>query len=167
MTLAQFFESINQNPRPVQMFLAIPPLVAGLALVFGKGEGHLSPWKYLYSILAYMASVPGIFAVTFSVYLFLFERKSIMDTNIYTQILPLVTMMLTLWLIKKNVNLNDVPGFDKIGNLVFMIVLVISMMWIMEKTHIYIFSFMPIWQFFLLFVGFLVLVRFLWVRMIK
>jgi hypothetical protein len=166
MTLGQFFESVTQNPTTVQIYLFIVPFIAFLALIFGKGEGHLSPWKYLYSGLVYLSSIPGIFAVTLSVYLFLFERRSIMDTNIYTQILPVLCMLVTLWLIRRNVELKDIPGFDKIGGLVFIIVLSISMMWIMEKTHIFVFTIMPFYQFVLMFVAFLILVRYLWSRVI-
>jgi hypothetical protein len=166
MTLGQFFEQVSQNPTAIKVFLVGVPFVAFLSLIFGKGEGHLSPWKYLYGVLVYLASIPGIFAVTLSIYMFLFERRSIMDTNIYTQILPVLCMLVTLWLIRRNVDLKDVPGFDRIGGLVFMIVLVISMMWIMEKTNIFVFTFMPFYQFVLMFVGFLILVRYLWSRMI-
>ncbi len=167
MTLGQFFEQVSQNPTPIKVFLVGVPFVALLASIFGKGEGHLSPWKYLYSLLVYLASIPGIFAITLSVYTFLFERRSIMDTNIYTQILPILCMLVTLWLIRRNVELKDVPGFDKIGSLVFVLVLLISMMWIMEKTSIFVFTFLPFWQFVLMFVGFLILVRYLWSRMLS
>jgi hypothetical protein len=166
MTLGQFFEQVSQNPTPIKVFLIGVPFVAFLSSIFGKGEGHLSPWKYLYSLLVYLASIPGIFAITLSAYTFLFERKSIMDTNIYTQILPVLCMLVTLWLIRRNVELKDVPGFDKIGSLVFVLVLLISMMWIMEKTNIFVFTYLPFWQFVMMFIGFLVLVRYLWSRMI-
>jgi hypothetical protein len=165
MTLGQFFESVTQNPTAVQFYLVGVPLTALLASIFGKGEGHLSPWKYLYSALAYIASIPGIFAITLSIYFFLFERRSILDTNLYTQILPVLCMLVTLWLIKRNVDLDLVPGFDKIGNLVFIIVLVISLMWILEKTNIFVFTYMPFYQFVLIFIGFLIVVRLLWKRM--
>ena len=159
MTLGQFFQAVSEQPSLVLFYFIALPLTALLASIFGKNESHLSPWKYLYSGLIYFACIPGIFAVTLSVYLFLFERGSIMDMNIYTQVLPILCMLITLWLVRKNVDLKDVPGFDKIGSLVFIITVLICMMWILEKTNIFVFTFMPFYQFVLFFIGFLILVR--------
>jgi hypothetical protein len=165
MTLGQFFETVSKEPSIVLFYFFALPFTAFLASIFGKSEGHLSPWKYLYTILVYLACIPGIFAVTFNVYTFLFERQPIMQMNMMTQLLPILCMLITLWLIKKNVSLNDVPGFDKIGSLVFILTVLMIMMWILEKTHIFVFTYMPFYQFVLLFVGFLILIRWLWSRM--
>jgi hypothetical protein len=166
MTLGQFFDTISQQPSVVLFYFFALPFTAFLSTIFGKGEGHLTPWRYLYSGLIYFACVPGIFALTLNAYLFLFERQSIMDTNVYTQILPILCMLVTLWLIRKNVNLNDVPGFDKLGSLVLIITVLISLMWVLEKTNIYVFTYLPFYQFILFFVGFLILIRFAWRKMV-
>lgn len=167
MTLGQFFDAVSQQPAIIMFYFFALPFTALLAIVFGSGEGHVSPWKYLYTILVYFACIPGIFALTLNAYMFLFERQPILETNLYTQILPVICMLTTLWLVKKNVSLNEVPGFDKIGSLFFIITVLISMMWILEKTHIFVFTYMPFYQFILFFIGFLVLIRFAWIRMMR
>ncbi|KXK37139.1 MAG: hypothetical protein J5I52_01185 [Saprospiraceae bacterium] len=167
MTLGQFFEYVTQNPYLVLFYFFALPFTSLLANWLGAGEGHLSPWKYLYTVLVYLACIPGIFALTLNVYMFLFERQPIMETNLFIQVLPVLCMLLTLWIIKRNVQLVDVPGFDKIGNLVFIITILISMMWIIEKTHLFVFTYMPFYQFILLFAGFLILIRWLWSRMVS
>ena len=165
MTLGQFFDSVSSDPSVVLYYFIVIPLAAFLALLFGKGEGHLSPWKYLYSGLIYMACNPGIFALTLSIYLFLFESTSIMDTNIYTQILPILYMLLTLWLVRRNVDLKYIPGFERINGLLFMLTALISLMWILEKTHIWVITFLPFYQFLLFFMVMLIMVRLGWSRM--
>ncbi len=167
MTLGQFFEAISQHPSSVMFYFAALPITAFLASIFGKGEGNTVPWNYFYSSLVYLVCIPGIFALTLNAYLFLFERQKIMDTNMFTQIIPILCMIITLWLIKKNVSLNDVPGFDKIGSLIFIITVLISFMWILEKTNIFVFTFMPFYQFVILFIGFLILVRLGWSKMMS
>ena len=112
MTLAEFFEWIGERPGLILSYFIAIPVVALLAGLFNKGEGHLSPWKYLFSVLIYLVAIPGIFAVTLSVYMFLFERRSIMDTNMYTQVLPIFSMIVTILIIKREVDLDLVPGFD-------------------------------------------------------
>ena len=143
MTLGEFFEWISGHPTFLLVYFLGIPLIALLAGIFNKGEGHMSPWKYLYSLLIYLACIPGIFAVTLSVYLFLFERRSIMDTNIYTQVLPVLSMILTILIIKKQVNLDLIPGFDKISGLILIIASLMCLMWVIDKTHIYSITFMP------------------------
>jgi hypothetical protein len=167
MTLGQFFETVSKEPSIVLFYFFALPFTAFLASIFGKDEGHLSPWKYLYTVLVYLACIPGIFAITFNAYTFLFERQPIMQMNMLTQLLPVLCMLITLWMIKRNVSLNDVPGFDKIGSLVFILTVLMIMMWILEKTHIFVFTYMPFYQFVLFFIGFLVLIRFAWSRMMR
>jgi hypothetical protein len=158
MTLGEFFALCGENPRLLLGYFLLIPLIALLALLFSKGQGHTSPWKYLYTVLIYLVCLPGIFAVTLSVYLFLFERRSIMDINIYTQVLPIVSMLATILLIRKQVDLDLVPGFDRLSGLFTIISILMVIMWVLDKTHIYAITFMPFYVVILiLVVGFLLL----------
>lgn len=146
MTLGDFFRICSENPSILLFYMIVVPLTAVLAWIFGKGEGHLSPWKYLYSFLVYLTCIPGIFAITLSIYLFLFERRSIMETNVYTQILPVLSMIVTLMLIRKNVSLDDVPGFGRLSGLIMIITAVIALLWILDRMRIFAITFIPfIW----------------------
>jgi hypothetical protein len=159
MTLGEFFQHCSENPTNLKIFFVMLPVAGLLAWVFGKNEGHLSPWKYLYSLLVYAACIPGIFSITLSAYKFLFERGSIMDANVWTQVLPIIIMITTLWIIRKNVSFDSIPGFDKIGGLIFFLSILMIFLWILEKTNIYVVSFMPFWQFIVMFLLFVVLLR--------
>ena len=146
MTLKQFFELLAMNPEVLIFFFLACPLTALLASWLGRGEGHLTPWKYMYSALVYLICIPGIFAVTLNVYLFLFERQSIFDADLWTQILPIFSMIATLMLIKKNVSYDDVPGFGKIHGLMLMIAAIILFMWMIDRTHIIAITIIPFQQ---------------------
>ncbi len=162
MTLQEFFNLLGENPTIILLYFIGLPLVAGLALIFGKGEGNISPWKEFYSAIVYMACIPGVFAVTLNVYLFLFERQSIFESNIYTQIIPILTMMVTLWFVRRNTCFEDIPGFEKIGGLVMLIAVIFIIMWILEKTHIFVITVMPFYYFLILLVVLLVAIRYGW-----
>ena len=138
-----------------------------IAGVLGKGEGHISPWKYLYSALIYMVSVPGIFAVTLSAYLFFFERRSILDTDVYTQILPLLSMFATFMIIRQNVTLERIPGFGKMSGLLMMIGVTLITMWILDKTRIFAFTYIPFQYVILMFIGLFLMFRYGWSSMSK
>ncbi len=153
MTLKESFDLLSEMPQQVLGYFLIIPLTALLAWLIGRGEGHLSPWKYLYTLLVFLVAIPGIFAVTLNLYLFLFEKQSIMDANIYTQILPIASMVVTFLLIRQNVRFDRVPGFGKIGGLITLIAIILGFMWIVDRTHIYVFSYMPFQQVLLIFAG--------------
>ena len=165
MTLQEFFDLLVANPFWILCYFLMIPFTAFLAGRMGKGEGHLEPWTYLYSVLIYLVCIPGIFAVTLSVYLFIFERRSIFQTDMYTQVLPIFSMILTLWLIRKNVDLRLIPGFDKLTGLITMIFALFAIFWVLDKTRIWVVSFLPFWQGILIFVGILLVLRYGWSKM--
>ena len=143
MTLQQFFDLLSANPSIILFYFLAMPLTAFLASVFGKGEGHLTPWKQLYCFLVFAAAIPGIFAIILNVYLFLFERQPIMQSNIYTQILPILIMFLTFWLIRRNVPFELIPGFDRLTGLLSVVIAVLGAMWLLDRLHIIAFTYMP------------------------
>jgi len=167
MTLGDFFQLIAENPVYPITFFTIIPFTAFVAGILGKNEGHISPWKYLYSTLIYLVCVPGIFAFTLNVYKFLFERGSVMDLQMFTQILPILSMIVTLLIIRNNVSLDRIPGHGKLSGLIMMILVLFVIMWFLEKTHVIVFSYMPIQYFLLLLVGLLLVFRFGFSRMMK
>ncbi|MEL6865208.1 MAG: hypothetical protein AAFP19_12345 [Bacteroidota bacterium] len=152
MTLRDLFELLAANPVYVIAYFALIPLTALIAAFMGRGEGHLSPWKYLYACLIYLVCVPGIFSISLSIYLFMFERGSIFSMDLFTQVLPVLSMIVTLLLIRRNVDLDLVPGFGRISALMMMIAVVILLMWIIDKTRIFVISFWPFHYVLILFV---------------
>ncbi len=162
MTLQEFFTFLAQHPGWLLSYFALLPFTALIAGWLGKGEGHLAPWKYLYSILIYATSIPGIFAITLNIYLFVFERKSILQTDLYTQIIPIIAMIATLLIIRRNVDLRQVPGFDWLSGLVMMLSAVFILLWIIEKTRIFAISIIPFHYVILLFAILFLAVRLGW-----
>lgn len=167
MTLQELFQLIANNPAYILFFFFALPFTAFVAGVLGKGEGHLPPWRYLYSTLIYLAAVPGIFAITLNIYLFLFERRSVMDTDIYTQLLPIVCMIATLLIIRRNVDLDLIPGFDKLSGLITIVAAALAIMWFVDRTRIWMISFVRFEYVLGIFVVLLILIRYGWSKVTK
>ena len=166
MTLEELFQQIAENPAYIIFYFSIIPFAAFLAGLLGKGEGHMSPWKYLYSALIFLVSVPGIFSVTLSVYFFLFEKRPIMQTDVFTQIIPVLSMVITLLAIRKNVNLDYIPGFDKMSGLITMITASLAIMWFIDRTRIWVVSYVRFEVVIGFFIVLLILIRFGWKRIL-
>ncbi len=169
MTLREFFNLLDDpaNTVFVLSFFLIIPVAALLLGVFARKEGHLAPWKYVYATLIYLICIPGIFAVTLNLYLFLFESKSIMNTNIYTQILPVVSMIATLLIIRNNVDLGWIPGFNKLPGLLMIIASSLAILWFIDRTRIWVISFLRFEYVILMFVLLLLAIRLGWNRLMR
>ena len=167
MTLQDAINWIGQNANLAIFYMLLPPFTALVMSVLAKGEGHLSPWRYLYSVLIYAVCIPGVFSVAFNAYFFLFERRSILESDLFTQILPIFSMIATLLIIRRNTDLNNIPGFDNIGGLVTIISSVMVIMWFLDKVRIVIFSYLPFWQLIAILVGLVLIVRYGWWRMTR
>jgi len=167
MTLKELFELIGENPGDILGYFLLIIISAFLGGFMGKDEGHLSPWKYFYSTLIYLVCIPGIFAVCLNIYMFLFDRGRVLDTDVYIQILPVVAMLISLLIIRKNVNLDQIPGFKNISGLMLMMFAVFALMWGIDRTRIFVVAFVNIPFYFLglIFIGLLLIVRFGWSRL--
>ncbi|MBL7775157.1 MAG: hypothetical protein JNK89_04095 [Saprospiraceae bacterium] len=162
MTLREFFDYLNEHPLVIVGYFLVVPLIAVLAGWTSRGGGgEQSPWKYLYSALTYAVCIPGIFSVALSVYLFLFERGgSILNTNLLTQVVPVVSMVLTLSVIRQNARFDAIPGFGKLSSLMMTIGAVFMLMYLLDRTHLIAFVWMPVQYLLLIVVGLLLVFRY-------
>jgi hypothetical protein len=162
MTLRDVFEYVSAHPAVFIMFLMALPALAYLCGQWIAGNEKALPWLNIYAVLVYLACIPGIFAVTLNVYLFLFERQSIWEMNFVTQVLPVLSMVLTLMLIKRKVPFGMIPGFGKLSGFMTIITAMMGIMWFIDRTRIYAITFVPFSYIVVGFVVLLVLIRWGW-----
>jgi hypothetical protein len=166
MTLREFFDFLGDNPLIILAYFFFIPFTAWVAGLLGRGEGHLSPWKYLYAALIYAVCIPGIFALTLSVYLFMFERGSVMNVDVLLQALPILSMVLTLAIIRRAVDFDLVPGFGKISSLMMLIATVFILMYLADRTHLIAFVNVPVHYLALIVLGLVLLFRLAFKRLL-
>ena len=162
MTVGEFLNAFDQQIElPIFYFSAVP-LSAFLALLLHQGRAKQAPWKYFFTGLVYMTIIPGVFAALTNIYLLIFDSGDILGFNLYTQILPLVSMVISLWLIRKSISFDDIPGFDKIIGLIWIVAIAFVLLYVLDRTHIIIMARVP-FQYGLLMILALILFG-LWVR---
>ena len=76
-------------------------------------------------------------------------------------------MFATLMIIRKSINLDKIPGFGNLSGLIWMVGAVLLIMWFMEKTRIYVFSYMPVQYVFFILIGLIVVFRLGWSKLSK
>ena len=98
-----------------------------------------SPWKYIYSVIIYLSSIPGIFIIFTVLYLVVFQHTNLLHLSIYTYFLPILSVFLTLIIIRKSIEFEDIPGFKKISGLFSYIICTFIILLILERLRIFLF----------------------------
>ncbi len=155
MTVKELFDFVGQNPNYVLIYFVGLPILAGITGLLGDDKCDQSPWKEIYMIIIYGVMIPGIFALFFNLYLFLFERHSILNFDILIQILPIISMVTTLFVVRRYVSFDKIPGFDKISGLIMIISSIILLLWFADKFRIIAFTYMPFHYLIFIFIGLL------------
>jgi len=156
MTVKELFDYISANPQYLLFYFIALPVIAWIIGILGDDKCHKSPWREMYMVVIYAVMIPGIFAMFFNLYLFLFENNSIFNYNIFIQILPVISMIVTLFIIRRYVSFADIPGFDRIPGLIMVISSVIIILWIVDRFRIIAFTYLPFHYFILIFIALLI-----------
>ena len=161
MTLRDFFQYLSDNPLALMAYFIGIPLLALWVGWMDRDRGHESPWKHLYGFLIYAVCIPGIFSVALSVYMFLFERGgSILNVNLLTQVVPVLSMLLTLSIIKRNVPFEYIPGLGKLSSLMTLIAVAFALMYLLDRIHLVAWVNVPVQYLILIVAGLLVAFRY-------
>jgi len=140
MTLRDLTQLAAKQPWVLlAVFLALPLIAWTLGRLHGRDRGGATPWNYAYSVLVYLVCVPGMFAAILTAYALFFTRENLMDVNLLVYLLPLVSMFVTLVLIRKSVSFDLIPGFDRLSGLMAMIGCSFAIALAIQKTNIWIF----------------------------
>ena len=107
-------------------------------VIHGENNGRNSPWKYFYTILVYLACIPGVLSAVLTGYIIFFTRENLLDTNVLVHFIPIVSMTVSLILIRKNVSYDDVPGFDRLSGLITMIAVTFIVVLGIYKTRLWV-----------------------------
>ena len=165
MTFRDLFAYAAAQPGVIALFLlSIPMLVFLLNSWAGETAPDIWRWRYIYAGLVYAACIPGMFAVTLNIYLFLFERQSIWDMNLALQVLPIITMVATLMLVRRKIPFQYIPGFGRLSSFLTLIACLIGVLWFVDRLRLVAFTYVPFSYIVIGFIALLLIIRFAWSR---
>lgn len=140
MTLRELMRMAGDYPAVVLAAFVLPVVLAVLVgRLHGKERGGERPWKYIYSVLVYWVCVPGICACVLTVYQMFFRRANLLDVDLIVHALPIVSMVVALVVIRWNVKLDEIPGFNRLSGLMLMLGMSFAVALVVQKTRIWLF----------------------------
>jgi len=163
MTLKDLFDRIAARPEPVLLYFALLPLLAG-GIGFACGsKAAQKPYSLLFSTLIYLSCIPGIFSAMILLD-DLFTRRGWRNFDVYTQILPVISMALTVRLISQKVSLDLLPGFKRLSGFITLIAATFLVIFVLERLNFHVLFLGSVWQLFLLFALIFLLLKYGWER---
>lgn len=138
MTARELIAAGAANPGLLQGALAsIPAAAFLLGRAHAPGEGGKDPWRRAYSALVYAACIPGTFSVSLVAYTLFATSENLLDVSIAVYFAPIAQMVLSLVIMARNVDFEEVPGFDKIWGLMGLLAATFTIVLFVQKTRIF------------------------------
>lgn len=140
MSTLELFGLLEQHPWYVTGYaLLLPTLVLIFRLLHGSFRAGLSPWKYCYSVIVYLSCIAGIFVAFAGLYLAVFARENVLTLNLVVYAFPVISMILTLTLIRRTIRFAEIPGFKRIAGLIAITVSTFVALLVLDRLRILLF----------------------------
>ena len=134
MTVQDLIDAAGQQPWILLAIFTLLPLLSwGLGRGHGPLRGGLSPWKYVYSVLIYVVCLLGVPSVLLFGYQLLFQRANLLQVNLLVYFLPIVSMIVSLTFVSRNVEMDEIPGFDRLWALLVVIALTFGIAYVLDR----------------------------------
>ncbi len=119
MTIDDMLQAAGQQPWLILIYFLAPPLLTWCNGLAHKtpGAGAGAPYHYIYAGLIYMVSVPGTLAAVLTGYGLFFLRRDLTSVPVLLYFLPILSMVGTWVIMRRQVDLDRVPGFERLSAL--------------------------------------------------
>lgn len=167
MTIQDFINWFGGNPNLVLSYFVVIILCALIGLLFVKPENFKSPITYLYTVLIYAVTIPGLLALVLVLYSFFFLKTNLLQLDLIASFVPLVAMIVTLVIINKTISMSSIPGFEKLSGLFLMIMVAFVITYILQRMFFGVF-FVGRFEYLIgLFLVLLIGIRIAWKRIVR
>ncbi|MEL6820449.1 MAG: hypothetical protein AAFP70_01710 [Calditrichota bacterium] len=140
MTIEELIQQIGSNPTIILCVLIAVPLIAFLYGRLVSAANRLeSPHKYAYSSLIYLACIPGGFAAVLTAYSLFFLQSNLLQVNPLVYFLPIISMAITIAIIRRDVVMDAIPGFDRLYGLLAIIGVSFFLSFLLIRTRVWFF----------------------------
>ncbi|WP_378178340.1 hypothetical protein [Aquimarina sp. SS2-1] len=167
MTVQDFINWFGNNPNLVLGYFAIIIAFSLIGLLFVKPSNFKPPINYLYGILIYAVTIPGLLALVLLLYSFFFLKINLLQVDLIAYFVPLIATIITLVIINKTIPMSRIPGFGKLSGLFILIMIAFIITYILQRMFFGVF-FVGRFQYLILFFLVLLLgVKIAWDRIVK
>ena len=138
-------ESLIGKASEIDTWILVVAFLTPPALVWIFGRLHRGQNEFnakrntVYSFFVYLVCIPGMFSSVLTAYTMFFVRQNLLQVNFFIYFFPILSMIVTLVLVNKNVVWNDLPGVDRLYALMILIAVTFGIALAVYKSRIWIF----------------------------
>ena len=122
----------------LMIFCFLPILSILMKLFIRQPRAYFKPWKQFYSLIIYMSCIPGMFSTVLTAYILFFTHENLLNLNAIVYFLPIVSMIVTLIILRTGLDFNRLPGFKRLYGLMIMIGISFFLALFIQKMNIWI-----------------------------
>ena len=134
MTLQDLINWFSVNQSAILIYFG-SLIVLSFILKLLVRPGNIKTLKYIFSLLVYGATVPGILASMLVAYSFFILKTSLLRVSFVTYFAPIIAMILVLLIISSKVKMRVIPGFNRLSSLMTIISITFLIMFVLSKMH--------------------------------
>ncbi len=133
MTVQDFINWFGNNPNLILGYFLVIIAISIIGLLFVNQQNFKSPITYLYGILVYAVTIPGLLSLILVLYSFFFLKTNLLQLDLITYFVPLIAMIVTLIIINKTISMSGIPGFGKLSGLFILIMITFVITYILQR----------------------------------
>jgi len=167
MTVQDFINWFGKNPNLILGYFAVIIAFSLIGLLYVKQSNFKPPINYFYGILIYAVTIPGLLALVLLLYSFFFLKTNLLQLDLVTYFVPLVSMIITLVIINKTIPMSRIPGFGKLSGLFIMIMITFIITYVLQRMFFGVFFVGRFQYLIIFFLALLLGLKVAWDRMVK
>ncbi|WP_299434326.1 hypothetical protein [uncultured Aquimarina sp.] len=167
MTVQDFINWFGNNPNLVLGYFAVIIAFSLIGLLYVKPVNFKPPINYFYGILIYAVTIPGLLALILLLYSFFFLKTNLLQLDLVTYFVPLISMIIALVIINKTIPMSRIPGFGKLSGLFIMIMITFIITYILQRMFFGVFFVGRFQYLVVFFLALLFGLKIAWDRMVK
>lgn len=167
MSVSEIISLIGANPTTIIAYYLIILAITIVAAIYVKRDNYKPPFIYLFSVLVYAVSIPGIVSLILVIYGFFFQKINFLQVNLLAYFLPIFALVVILVILNKAVRLKTIPGFKRISGLFMMITLALFVSYVLQRMFFGVIFFGRFQTLLIIFAVILIAIKIGWDRMVK
>ena len=167
MTIQELIDLIGNHPKYVLSYFISLGMLSLVGLLLVRQRDFKPPLSYLYGILIYATTIPGLLSLVLLLYNFFFLKANLLTLNFTTYYIPLLSMILILIIVNKTIPIKHIPGFGRLSGLFMIIMITFITTYILQKMFFGVLFIGKIQYLILLFIILFIGIKFAWNRLIK
>ncbi|EZH73529.1 hypothetical protein ATO12_16460 [Aquimarina atlantica] len=133
MTVQDFIHWFSNHPNIILGYFMVIIAISLIGLLFVNQKNFTPPITYLYGILVYAITIPGVLALILILYSFFFLKTNLLQVDLITYFVPLISMVVTLIIINKTVPMSRIPGFKRLSGLFIIVLITFIITYVLQR----------------------------------